>query len=140
MYTAAFDSVSHKYLDAALKSAGASRKTRSMFRAIYEVAAGIVRVNDMGGKKVFSGFFNVARGVIQGDIISPVLFILALDQLIQQRDRHGTGYNCDNILTLRVLGYADDAALIEPRVEDMTIRVTTLAIAEAAIAEADMVV
>ena len=27
--------------------------------------------------------FDVHRGVIQGDIMSPVLFILALDQLIQ---------------------------------------------------------
>ena len=69
---------------------------------------------------VFAKIFNVARGVIQGDIISPILFILALDQLVQTHDTHGTGYKCSEILTIRILGYADDAALIEPRVDDMT--------------------
>lgn len=102
----------------------------------YEVAAGVVRVNGIDGKRVYSGSFDVTRGVIQGDIIPPVLFILALDQLIQTRDVHGTGFNCDNIFTLRVLGYADDAALIEPRVDDMTTRLTVLA--DASKAEADM--
>ena len=51
-YTAAFDSVSHKYLDVALKDAGASRKTRAIFRSIYEVAAGVARVNGIDGKRV----------------------------------------------------------------------------------------
>ena len=39
-------------------------------------------------------------------------------------------------MNVHKLGYADDAALIERRVEDMTIRLTTLA--EASKAEADM--
>ena len=33
-YSAAFDSISHKFLDRSLAAAGASRKTRAMFRAI----------------------------------------------------------------------------------------------------------
>ena len=33
-YSAAFDTVSHKYIDHALEQAGASIKTRRMFRAI----------------------------------------------------------------------------------------------------------
>ena len=135
-YTAAFDTVSHKYLDSALAKAGASRKTRAIFRAIYSVAAGMVRANSTDGKKIYSETFDVRRGVIQGDIISPVLFILALDQLFQQNDTLGSGYNCSNILTLRVLGYADDAALIEPTVDAMTARLS--AIANASLLDADM--
>ena len=126
-YIAAFDSASHKFLDRALSKAGASRKTRAMFRAIYEVAVGVARANDIDGKKVYSQHFKISRGVIQGDIISPVLFILALDQLVQTHDTSGTGYSCGNSLTLRVLGYADDAALIEPDVGDMTTRLSALA-------------
>ena len=38
-YRAAFDSVSHKYVDTALKRAGASAKARAMYRAIYKAAA-----------------------------------------------------------------------------------------------------
>ena len=65
-----FDFVSHKYLDRALKKAGASRKTRAIFRAIYRAAAGTARVNGVDGEKVYSKIFEVRRGVIQVDIIS----------------------------------------------------------------------
>ena len=89
-YTAAFDTVSHKYIDTTLVNAGGSRKMIAIFRAIYRVAAGMVRANITDGKKIFSESFDVRRGVVQGDIISPVLCILALDQLVQQQDLLGT--------------------------------------------------
>ena len=91
-----------------------------------------------GGNYVFSGSFNIGRGVIQGDIISPVLFILALDALVQKYDSvQGKGFKCGNrILRLDVLGYADDVALISGTVEDMTRRLTALA--DGAKKDADM--
>ena len=89
-----------------------------------------------GGEHIFSGSFKVARGVIQGDIISPILFIIALDHLIQQHDGGGKGVRCGRILKLRVFGYADDAALIDNTAEVMTTRLTSLA--DASLAEADM--
>ena len=129
--------MSHKYIDAALAKAGASRKCRKIFREIYAVATGVARVNGTNDQILFSAKFNVGRGVIQGDIISPVLFILALDALIQQYDSvKGKGFKCGRILRLDVLGYADDVALISGDVDDMTRRLT--AIADAAKAEADM--
>ena len=87
-FAAAFDSVSHKYIDAALAKAGASRKCRKIFREIYAVATGVTRVNGTNGQRILSAAFNVGRGVIQGDIISPILFILALDQLVRTHDVH----------------------------------------------------
>ena len=83
-FKVAFDSVSHKFIDAALAKAGAKRKTRSIFRAIS--ATGVAKVSGTQGKFIFSDPFDIARGVVQGDIISPILFILALDQLIQSHD------------------------------------------------------
>ena len=66
-----------------------------------------------------------------------MLFILALDALIQQYDSvKGEGFKCGRILRLDVLGYADDVVLILGDVEDMTRRLT--AIADAAKANADM--
>ena len=86
---------------------------------------------------MYSSSFNVGRGVIQGDIISPVLFILALDALVQQYDSvRDKGFKCGRILRLDVLGYADDVALISGTVEDMTRRLT--AIADGAREDADM--
>ena len=134
-FAAAFDSVSHKYIDAALAKAGASRKCRKIFREIYAVATGVARVNGTNGQILFSAKFNVGRGVIQGDIISPILFILALDQLVRTHDVHGNGVNC-GALNIRVLGYADDAALVERETEVMTKRLTSLA--DGAWKDADM--
>ena len=135
-YTAAFDSISHKFLDRTLAAAGASRKSRAIFRAIYKNATGIARVRDTDGKYTYSGSFKVSRGVIQGDIISPLLFILALDNLVQKVDKSGEGVKCSSFLRLRVLGYADDAALAEETVDAMTERLTRLA--DASESEADM--
>ena len=126
-FKAAFDSVSHKYIDSALAKAGASRKSRAIFRAIYRAASGTSRTNGTQGGKVYSERFNVARGVVQGDIISPILFILALEQLIRQHDVHGDGVRCGDFFKVRVLGYADDVAMLDRDAQEMTIRLTTLA-------------
>ena len=117
---------SHKYLDEALKKAGASRKTRALFRAIYAVAQGQARVQGVDGKR-YSRTFKLRRGVVQGDIISPWLFILALDQLIKTQDTEGQGVSVGEIHSLKVLGYADDAAMLERTTEEMTCRLTNFA-------------
>lgn len=111
-YSAAFDSIIHKFLDVSLKAAGASRKTRTMFRAIYRAAEGTARVRGLDGKHVYSESFQVRRGVIQGDIISPIFFILAMEQIFKMHDPSPDGIALDNYLRLSTLGYADDAALL----------------------------
>ena len=68
--------------------------------------------------------------------MSPILFILTLDQIIQKYDVAGRGMRCGRILRFKVLGYADDLALIDSTVEAMTERLTR--IADASRAEADM--
>ena len=76
------------------------------------------------GKITMSKFFDVHRGVTQGDVMSPVLFTLALDQLVQDLDTDGQGVKVGKTLELRVLGYADDATMIEMDVKAMTKRLT----------------
>ena len=125
-YKAAFDSVSHKFIDEVLIAAKASRKCRAIFRAIYDTAKGIVRVNGILKNKIYSEAFNIGRGVVQGDIVSPLLFILALDQIIKNYDTAGVGVKCNDELTYRVLGYADDAALAETRIKEMSERLTSV--------------
>ena len=110
-YSAAFDSISHKFLDRSLASAGASRKTRAIFRAIYAAAEGIARVNGLHGNNVYSETFKVRWGVIQGDIISPIFFILAMEQIFRIHDNTNDSVAIGNYLQVGVLGYADDAAM-----------------------------
>ena len=76
------------------------------------------------------------RGVIQGDIISSIFFIIALDELVQNNDRSGTGISVGHMKSLRTLGYADDASMLEWHVEDMTVRLTEFA--NAALEREDM--
>ena len=45
-------------------------------------AAGVARVQGIDDPFRFSDRFNEERGVIQGDIVSSILFILTLDQLV----------------------------------------------------------
>ena len=63
-FKAAFDSLSHKFIDAALAKAGASRETRAMFRAIYKVASGVAKVNGTQGNTIYSEMFDISRGVV----------------------------------------------------------------------------
>ena len=109
-----------------------------LFRAICKAAQGAVCMQGEGGKISISQSFAVRRGVIQGDIISPILFITALDQLIQQIDKSGQGISVGKINELRVLGYADDATMISPETDQMSERLT--AFSSGAKNEADMTV
>ena len=137
-YTAAFDSVSHKFLDEALKEAGATNKTRAIFRAVYAAATARTVVKDTDGKRVLSEAFNINRGVVQGDITSPLYFILALELLLKRHDaRTNKGIEFGNT-KIHTLGYADDAALIDSSLEISTSRVTT--IAQGSERDADMVI
>ena len=68
-----------------------------MFRAIYRDAEGIARVSGLHGNKIYSKAFKVLRkGVIQGDIISPIFFILAMEQIFRVHDPSAEGVSVGN--------------------------------------------
>ena len=126
-YSAAFDSVSHKFIDEALKAAGASNKSRALFRAIYKAASATTKVQGTDGTDVLSAPFPIDRGVIQGDITSPLYFILALELILRKHDNiSGKGIQFGGA-TVDTLGYADDAALLDSSSGVATERVTAIA-------------
>ena len=135
-YSAAFDSVSHKFIDLALGEAGAKPRTRALFRAVYGSAAAVTKVKDVDGTYVFSDRFDVRRGVVQGDITSPFYFILAREAVLRRHDTTpGKGIDFGGT-RLHTLGYADDAALLDTGVSTATARVN--AISRGSRASADM--
>ena len=135
-YSAAFDTVSHKFLEKALHRAGASAKTRALFKAIYSKANARTAVSDIDGGTVFSNSFQIRRGVVQGDITSPVYFILALELILAMHDRHQSKGVDFNQIRVHTLGYADDAALLD--YDDCVASQRVTDIAQGSEADADM--
>ena len=84
-----------------LVNAESSRKPHEYVRSIYAAASGIARVNGTADNYVYSDSLNVERDVIQGDIKSPVLFILAFDTWTHQHDSVCRKvFKCGHILRL----------------------------------------
>lgn len=130
-YSAAFDSVSHRFIDVALKEADISTKVRAMFRAVYAAASAYTTVATADGKQVKSDTFTIDRGVVQGDITSPLYFILALELILRRYDLFAAKGIPLAGAVIHTLGYADDAALIDygdaEGLARATLRVTEIA-------------
>ena len=113
-YRAAFDSVSHKFVDQALKKAGASVKARAMYRAIYRAAAAYTESLGADNKRSRCDNFNVGRGVLQGDVTSPLFFIMALELIMRCHDAASANKRVKMAdIMVHLLGYADDAVILE---------------------------
>jgi len=129
-YTAAFDTESQVFLDEALSSAGVSSKVRRMIQSIFAAASGCVRIRNPDGSVETSEPFNIARGVLQGDIFSPVAFIVGLWRTFSLHDIPGSGVTVGDPphqVTVSSLEYADDAGLIDDNATKASIRVTAIA-------------
>ena len=100
-------------------------------QAIFTAATDIVRIRQQGGGLAMSQPFNIERGVLQGDIFSPVSFIAGLDHIFRLCDCANAGKTVgegNNIVCMSKFGYADDAALIDENAGQATARVTSLAV------------
>ena len=139
-YRAAFDTISHRFLDESLTAAGVQPKIRRIVRAIYAEATGVVRLRLPSGETMCSEPFPVRRGVIQGDIFSPQCFTLGLDRIFRLHDIAGQGIGgpslCD--VTASKLEYADDVGLLDWTAADASERVSALASGSRASASMEM--
>ena len=137
-YSAAFNSVSHKFIDKALKAVCASHKRHALFRAIYAAASATTRVKNTDGTEIMSAPLAIDRGVVQGDITSPLYFILALQLILRKHYNVSVqGVQFENI-RMDTLGYAGDAALLDEDIKVSTTRVTS--ISSGSRQDADMII
>ena len=140
-YSAAFDTESQLFLDSALAETGVSSKVRRILQAILPAATGVVRIRQQDGGVVMSEPFNIERGVLQGDIFSPVCFIAGLDRIFRRYDQVNPGMTVGtgaHTVRMAKFEYADDAALIDEDAGQATTRVTSLA--AGSIADAAMII
>ena len=139
-YRAAFDTISHRFLDESLTAAGVQPKIRRIVKAIYTEATGMVRLRLPSGETMCSEPFPVRRGVIQGDIFSPQCFTLGLDRIFRLHDIAGQGIGdpslCD--VTASKLEYADDVGLLDWTAAEASARVSALASGSRASASMEM--
>ena len=91
----------------ALKAAGASDKSISMFYAMYDNPRARTRVTGADGTRVVSREVPIKRGFLQGSLISPIYFIVALKYVFRTADPGGTHTVLGGVLDQ--LFYADDA-------------------------------
>ena len=123
-YKAAFDTESQQFLDNALRNANVSIKVRRIIQSIFRVAAGCIRIGNS-----MSNTFDISRGVLQGDIFSPVAFIAGLWRIFGTHDDPNAGIvvgTAPNQVKIKALEYADDAALLDNDTSESTVRVSSV--------------
>ena len=124
-YKAAFDTINHFAIDAALVKAGCSRKTRALVREIYEKATAVAKDSDI--------IIDIKRGCLQGCVLSPTLFCLVLALTLEgvcMDPVSAGGVTCD------YLAYADDIGAMCNTVKGAT--TTAQGIADASRDKADL--
>ena len=105
-------------------------KLRRVVQAIFNAAPGYVRTKQPDGNQETSESFNISRGVLQGDIFSPVAFISGLMLIFKLHDTEGAGVivgNPPHQVRISSLEYADDAGLLDENAEQASTRVTSIA-------------
>lgn len=111
----AFDSIPHAKLWLKLFNLGISTKQIKIIKSLYEQAT--VQVKNRG---LFSNEFEVTEGVLQGESLSPLLFLLYLADIENFfRDKGLEGINIDGVNDLLMLMYADDTVLLAHSHVDM---------------------
>lgn len=104
----AFDSINHKLLWLKLYNLGLSVKVIQILKNIYDSASFCVKSNNK-----LTRDFSSAEGVLQGEILSPLLFVLYITDLETiYREHSCEGININGTSDILVLLYADDLVIL----------------------------
>lgn len=119
----AFDSVEHDILFAKLFKYGISGKIIRVLKCIYDNAKISSRIFNQN-----TSFFNVSKGVLQGEPISPLLFSLFLNDLEELMIKNNVeGLSIDSYNEIKLLLYADDLVMLSTSFQGMQKQLNVLA-------------
>jgi len=119
--TQAFDSIVHKMLWIKLKNKGVSVKFIERIKKLYEAAKTKIRAS--GGT---SEFIKILIGVLQGEILSPKLFTLFLDDLVEILYLSGSRGIKINLIEIIILLFADDMIIMATNHVDLQRQINIL--------------
>lgn len=122
-FKAAFDSIDHELLWHKLQGFGLSSKFLNILRSFYSQATAAIKCNDSLTPTVA-----ITRGVLQGEVLSPLLFSLFLADLetfLLEKGCHGLSINSAKEVVL--LAYADDLVLLANTPTEVNRKLTALA-------------
>ena len=110
----AFDSISREVLWKLLRHYGMPDKMVTIIRVLYEGFSAQVVHNGQRTQP-----FNMRTGVRQGCLLSPLLFLVALDWVTRAAFDRKRGIQWTFTTSLEDLDFADDLALLSHRIQDM---------------------
>ena len=108
----AFDTVEYPVLLSHLKNAGVSGKAWRLIKDWYTNVSSSVKV----GRQV-SASFSVSRGVRQGSVLSPTLFLLVMDPILLELSKRSCGPSVCG-LYLGAFSHADDIRTLSTNISD----------------------
>lgn len=106
----AFDLVSHNSILRALDRFGVDNITKTYIRQTLGIAHNTIHVGKHASRSI-----HIKRGVKQGDQLSPVLFNLVIDELLDLLDKSGRGATLENGFKLVAMAFADDVIIVDDR-------------------------
>ena len=116
----AYDRVDRAKLWQCLEGMGFSGRVTDFIRATYKDLSGEVKVGEM-----LSEPFGMTCGLRQGCVLSPLLFSLYINSLVEKLKAAGVGVECRGRLVSALL-YADDAVLFAEDEEGMRVSLGVL--------------
>ena len=112
----AFDSVSHKYLSELMEKYKFPKQATNIIKNMLEKAE--IELT-MGQEKI--GDIKIKNGLLQGDSLSPFLFVLTLDPLIKIIEQKNIGFEISPEHTTDICYFIDDLRVVANKTKNMEI-------------------
>jgi hypothetical protein len=109
----AFDSIHQHAIFEALEAYGVGNHMIDLIKELYQDCSAHLNINNIKGED-----FSISRGVRQGDTLSPLLFIITLNGLLDWIEKEPEGYTMMQGLKVGTIAYCDDLVLIAPSKKD----------------------